>query len=146
MRPCSRITIEIHHQIFMHQLHAPSPPMVHARRSAEILNIARSAGPWWILTSETLRKLIFSAKSINFSISQKFVIFHENLEFHHHGPKLEPPITLHQKFSGSYPFQNLNPYDHSSGWTKGKTKRTTESRAHAEKPCLLYTSPSPRDS
>ena len=45
IRACSRLRIEIHHEIFMHQRHAQVSPMEHARGSAENLNIARSAGP-----------------------------------------------------------------------------------------------------
>ena len=133
LHACSCTKFKIHHEIVMHQRHAQLSPMEHARGSAENLNIARSAGPRWILTSKTLRKLIFWAHLLNFSISQISSIFHENLKFHHHGPKFEVGITFSNKFSGSSPFQNLNPCAHSSGWTRGNWKRTTDFRAQTKK-------------
>ena len=66
------------------KFHAPSPrtpPMEHAFGSAEILNIARSAGPWWMLTSQTLSKFSFWGNlayhkfSPNFICSWNFQIF-----------------------------------------------------------------------
>ena len=65
------------------RFHAPSPrtpPMKHARGSTKILNIARHAGPWWMLTHQTLPKLSFwrnlayHTMSPNVNVSSNFRI------------------------------------------------------------------------
>ena len=106
--------------------------MKHSLGSAEILNIARSAGPRWILTFKTLPKLSFWANLVNFSISQISSIFHENLKFHHHGPKFEVGITspeIRWKLSRS---------ESESSWSqlrldKRQLKRLTDFRAQTKK-------------
>ena len=55
------------------------------RGSAEILNIARSAGTRWILGVLNLQEINFLAEFALHGIFTNVVIFHENLKFHHHG-------------------------------------------------------------
>ena len=82
--------IEIQHS--PPQFHAASPrtpTMEHARGSADNLNIARSAGPWWILTSQTLPKFSFSGNLAYQQIMPNFNIFMKFSNFHVHGPNLD---------------------------------------------------------
>ena len=65
---------KIHLQNSMHQSPG-TPPMEHTRGSAEILNIARSAGPWWILTSQTLSKFSFWGNLAYHKIWPNFIFF-----------------------------------------------------------------------
>ena len=53
------------------------------RSSAKILNIARSAGPKWILRVLNPQEINFLAKFDLHGIFAKIMIFHENLKFHH---------------------------------------------------------------
>ena len=50
----------------------------------EILNIARSAGPQWILGVLNPQEINFVAWVALHAIFMKIMIFHENLKFHHH--------------------------------------------------------------
>ena len=83
------------------------------------LNIARSAGPQWILRSETLRKLISRARFDDHGISEKFMVFMKNLKFCHHMTKVKLTKTFHHKFSGSSPLQNLKLQHENWDWTTG---------------------------
>ena len=87
------------------RFHAPSPrtpPMEHARGSAEILNIARSAGPWWILTSQTLPKFHFWANLAYHEILPNFNVFYQIFKFSCPWAKPEIHLNFWHKI-----FQNL---------------------------------------
>ena len=60
--------------------------------------------------------------------------FHEFSKFWPHGSNLAAAKTFHHEFSGSSRAQNLNPHIKLWGWTKGKRKRSTGSRAELKKP------------
>ena len=93
--------------------------------SAKILNIARSAGPRWILGVLNPQEINFLAKFALHGIFAKIMIFHENLKFHHQVSNLVSIQTLHQKFFRSSRVQNLNPHNQISDWTEGNWKRLT---------------------
>ena len=96
----------INHRKYVHH-HCQAPRVKHECGSAKILNIARSAGPWRILSSQTLRKSRFWARfpcreiSRNFNFSPNFQIFR------HHEPDLDQAQTFATEFSGSSRAQNL---------------------------------------
>ena len=69
-----------------------TPAMEHARGSAEILNIARSAGPCWIFTSQTLSKFSFWGNLAYHKISPNFNFFQEIFKFS--CPWARPGCTL----------------------------------------------------
>ena len=106
--------------------------MEHAPGSAENLNIARSAGPWWILTSQTLPKFSFWRNLAYHKISPNFNCFIKFSNFHVHGPDLDRVQTFHQKFFKSWHLHHLNL--HKKLWyrTKGKRKRLTDFRARTQ--------------
>ena len=81
-----------------------------ARGETEILHIARSAGPRWILGVLNPQEINFLCKFALRGIFAKIMIFPENLKFHHHVSKFECAQTLHQKFFRSSRAQNLNPH------------------------------------
>ena len=91
----------------------------------KFLNIARSAGPRWILGVLNPQEINFLAEFALHGIFAKIMIFHENLKFHHHEADLDTAWTFHQKFFRSSPFQNLNPHNLNWGWTEGNWKRLT---------------------
>ena len=114
--------------------------------SAEILNIARSAGPLQIFGSNSLRKLSFWR---NFAIS-KCHAFHFNVTCHApychvtchaphcnvtcHAPNFQASFevlddiqTLSNKFSGSSPVQNLKLHYLNWGWTRRNSNLLVES-------------------
>ena len=64
--------------------------MTAAGGCARILNIARSAGPQWILGVLNPQEINFLAKFALHGIFTKILIFHENLNFHHHAQNLAP--------------------------------------------------------
>ena len=122
----------------MHQRDEQPPLMHHPAGSAEIFNIARSAGQKRILGSETLRKVIFwgNFSFLNFT---KFVVFHEkNLQFHDHGPEFEAAITFSIKFSRNWYLHHPKLHTYSWGWTKRYRKRMTGYKAQAKKPTKEY--------
>ena len=84
-----------------------------------ILNIARSAGPRWILGVLNPQEINFLAKFALHGIFAKIMIFHRNLKFHHRVWNLDPAETLHQNFFRSSRVQNLNPHVKLWYWTKG---------------------------
>ena len=123
------------------RFHAPSPrtpPMEHARGSAEILNIARSAGPWWIFTSQTVAKFNFWGNLAYHKISPNFNFFIKFSNFHVHGPDLKWVQTFYQKFFRSWYLHHLKLQYEISDWTKGKRKRWTDFRAQTQNVTKFY--------
>ena len=105
-----------------------------AREVAEILNIARSAGPPDILRPQTLRKSLLLARGAAHGISAKSRFFMKISKFHHHGWKFGAAITFSNKFSGgSSHLHHPKLHIKISDWTKGKRKRSTEFRARVKK-------------
>ena len=104
-----------------------------ATGSAEILNIARSAGPLRILGVLNPQEIKFLAKFTLHGIFTKIMIFHENLKFHDQMSNLKAAITFSHKFSGSSRVENLIRHIKISDWTKTNSKRFSGSRAIPEK-------------
>ena len=75
--------LTIHHQ------HEKSARMNATCGSAKILNIARSAGPRWILGVLNPQEINFLAQFALHGIFTKIMIFHENLKCHHHEADLD---------------------------------------------------------
>ena len=99
--------------------HEKSPRVSGALGSAKILNIARSAGPRWILGVLNPQEINFLAEFALHGIFTKIMIFHENLKFHHHVSNLSPAITFSHKFSESSRVEKLIPHVQRKVWTKG---------------------------
>ena len=72
----------------------------------------------------------------NFSPVRRHQIqhFHEFSKFWPHGSELEAAQTFYHEFSGSSRAQNLNVRIKLWDWTRGNSKRSTESRAQPKKP------------
>ena len=75
--------------------------------SAKILNIARSAGPRWILGVLNPQEINFVAKFALHGILTKIMIFHENLQFHDQISICYLIQTFSNKFSGISRVENL---------------------------------------
>ena len=108
--------------------------MTLARGSADILNIARSAGPQWILRSHDRQKSLPNAK---FLVFQNRAMHANNVcdvmscnaisKFHHHVADLRAVQTFDNEFSGSSPRHHLKLHDLNWGWTKGNSNRVVGS-------------------
>ena len=99
--------------------------MTLARGSAEILNIARSAGPHWILRSQDRQKslseakfLVFENRAMHASNVCDVISWNAISKFHHHVADLELIQTVDNEFSGSSPLHHLKLHDLNWGWTK----------------------------
>ena len=79
---------KIHLQDSMHQVHAHHP---------WILNIARSAGPWWILTSQNLAEFSFWDNVAYHKLSPNFIFSLFFKIFHVHRSDLGSVQSFHQK-------------------------------------------------
>ena len=78
--------------------------------SAKILNIARNAGPRWILGVLNPQEINFLAEFALHGIFTKIMIFHENLKFHHQVSNLRPFKLCTRIFFRSSRVQNLKPH------------------------------------
>ena len=104
------------------------------RGSAEILNIARSAGPHWILRSQDRQKSLSEAK---FLVFQNRAMHANNVcdvmscsaisKFHHQVADLALVQTFDNEFSGSSPLHHLKLHDLNWGWTKGNSNLVVRS-------------------
>ena len=119
----SHVNLEIHATAFQSIQFSQTPPWkspraTGAREVAEILNIARSAGPPAILRRQTLRKTLLLARGAAHGISAKSWFFMKISKFHHHGWKFGAPITFSNKFSGSSYLHHPKLHIKIWGWTK----------------------------
>ena len=118
MIPLINQASEHHHQ---HENHHVS----WARGSAEILNIARSARPQWILRSRDRQKSISEAKSLFF---ENRAMHANNVcdvmscnaisKIHHHVDELRPAQTFDNEFSGSPRLHHAKLHDLNWGLSK----------------------------
>ena len=96
------------------------------------MNIARNAGPWWILTSQTVAKFNFWGNLAYHKISPNFNFSIKFSNFHVHGSDLDAVQSFQQKFFRSWYLHHLKLQYEISDWTKGKRKRLTHVRAKTQ--------------
>ena len=110
-----------------------SPRATAAREIAEMLNIARNAGPSGIFTSQTLRKSLLLDRGAAHGILAKSWFFMKISKFHRPESKFARPITFHWKFLEAHTCTIRNYTLKISDWRKAKRKRVAESRARVKK-------------